>query len=73
MLEQMITMKTKESMRPDGCAFDAYGADEETLHNLTGENCLVSGMVCEYRGLATLVHLAKIVDRSGQMNIASKP
>ncbi|MGD0057285.1 MAG: hypothetical protein ABSB83_05470 [Methanomassiliicoccales archaeon] len=66
-------MNTKESMRPDGCTFDAYGADEETLRNLTCDNCLVSGMVCEYRGLATLVHLAKIVDRSGQMRIASKP
>jgi len=66
-------MNERESMRPEGCAFDAYGADEETLRNLTCDNCLISGMVCEYRGLATLSHLAKIVDRTGQMSITSKP
>lgn len=66
-------MNAQETTRPYGCTFDAYGAAEDTLRNLTCENCLVSGMVCEYRGLATLLHLAKIVDQSGQLSIVSKP
>jgi len=66
-------MNAQELIRPDGCPFDAYGAEEETLRNLTCENCLVSGMVCEYRGLVTLARLAKVVDQSEQMSIASKP
>jgi len=62
-----------QTKRPYGCAFDAYGADEATLRDLTCDSCLVSGMVCEYRGLATLTRLAKIIDKDGRMNIVSKP
>ncbi|MBM4237766.1 MAG: hypothetical protein FJ151_04700 [Euryarchaeota archaeon] len=58
--------------RPFGCPFDAYGADEETLRDLTCGSCMVSSIVCEYKGEAVLVQLAR---RAGwkTAEVISKP
>ncbi len=45
--------------RPDGCHFDAYGADEEFLRTLTCENCPLVSMVCDYKGEVALTRLAR--------------
>ncbi len=61
-----------QTNRPFGCPFDAYGADEDTLRELTCDDCIVSSMVCEYRGQAAFVQLAR---RAGwkTAEVASKP
>lgn len=45
-------------MRPLGCHFDAYGAEEEFLSSLNCRNCPLIPLLCEYKGEATIARLA---------------
>lgn len=61
-----------EKGRPDGCPFEAYGSSPEMLKNLTCENCIVSSMVCEYRGYAAVIDLAKKISPDKTMHITTQ-
>jgi len=39
----------ERTRRPQGCPFDAYGADKMFLELLTCENCPVVPLLCEYK------------------------